>query len=53
MAHTLTNNGSDQAQLVPLLDGIKVNLRRNPREAARSTMALKPGRPLYAQRERI
>ena len=32
VAHTLTNNGSDQAQLAPLLDGIKANLKRNPDE---------------------
>jgi transposase len=34
VAHTLTNNGSDQAQLAPLLDGIKANLGRNPDEAS-------------------
>jgi transposase len=34
VAHTLTNNGSDQGQLVPLLDGIKANLGRNPDEAS-------------------
>jgi hypothetical protein len=34
VAHTLSNNGSDQAQFAPLLDAIKVNLRRNPDEAS-------------------
>jgi transposase len=34
VAHTLTNNGSDQAQLAPLLDGVKANLGRNPQEAS-------------------
>ena len=34
VAHTLTNNGSDQAQLAPLLDGVKANLGRNPDEAS-------------------
>ena len=31
-ARTLTNSSSDQAQLAPLLDGIKANLGRNPDE---------------------
>jgi transposase len=34
VAHTLTNNGSDQAQLTPLLQGIKANLKRNPDEVS-------------------
>jgi transposase len=34
VAQTLSNNGSDQAQLAPLLDGIKANLGRNPHEAS-------------------
>jgi transposase len=34
VAHTLSNNGSDQAQFAPLLDGIKTNLGRNPDEAS-------------------
>jgi transposase len=34
VAHTLTNNGSDQAQFAPLLDGIKTNLKRNPEEVS-------------------
>jgi transposase len=34
VAHTLSNNGNDQAQLGPLLDAIKVNLGRNPEEAS-------------------
>src|SRR6201987_4304601 len=34
VAHTLTNNGSDQGQLAPLLDGIKTNLGSNPDEAS-------------------
>ena len=34
VAHTLTNNGSDQGQLSPLLDGIKANLGSNPDEAS-------------------
>jgi transposase len=34
VAHTLSNNGSDQAQLAPLLDGIKTNLKRNPDEVS-------------------
>ena len=34
VAHTLTNNGSDQGQLAPLLNGIKANLGRNPDEAS-------------------
>lgn len=32
VAHTLSNNGSDQAQLVPLLGAIKANLGSNPDE---------------------
>jgi len=34
VAHTLSNNGSDQAQFAPLLDAIKANLARNPQEAS-------------------
>lgn len=34
VAHTLSNNGSDQTQFAPLLDGIKANLGRNPGEAS-------------------
>ncbi len=34
VAHTLSNNGSDQAQFAPLLDGIKTNLGRNPDEVS-------------------
>lgn len=34
VAHTLTNSSSDQAQLAPLLDGIRANLGRNPHEAS-------------------
>jgi transposase len=34
VAHTLSNNGSDQTQFAPLLDGIKANLGRNPHEAS-------------------
>jgi transposase len=34
VAHTLDNNGSDQAQFAPLLDGIKANLKRNPDEVS-------------------
>ena len=34
VAHTLDNNGSDQAQLVALLDAIKANLKRNPGEVS-------------------
>src|SRR3974390_817696 len=34
VAHTLSNNGNDQAQLVPLLDATKANLGRNPDEAS-------------------
>jgi transposase len=34
VAHTLTNNGSDQAQLAPLIDAIKINLKRNPQEVS-------------------
>jgi transposase len=32
VAQTLTNSSSDQAQMTPLLDGIKANLDRNPDE---------------------
>src|SRR5579883_868724 len=32
VAHTLSNNGNDQAQFVPLLDAIKASLGRNPDE---------------------
>ncbi len=32
VAQTLTNSSSDQAQLAPLLDGIRANLGRNPGE---------------------
>ena len=34
MAQTLTNSSSDQAQLAPLLDGIRANLGRNPDEVS-------------------
>jgi Transposase DDE domain len=34
VAHTLDNNGSDQAQFAPLLDAIKANLERNPDEVS-------------------
>jgi len=34
VAHTLSNNGSDQAQFAPLLDAIRLNLGRNPREVS-------------------
>ena len=34
VAHTLTNCSSDQAQLPPLLDGIRANLGRNPDEVS-------------------
>lgn len=34
VAQTLTNSSSDQAQLAPLLDGIKANLGRNPSEVS-------------------
>ena len=34
VAQTLSNNGNDQAQLAPLLTGIKTNLGRNPHEAS-------------------
>lgn len=34
VAQTLTNSANDQAQLAPLLDGIKANLRRNPAEVS-------------------
>ena len=34
VAHTLDNNGSDQAQFAPLLDTIKANLKRNPDEVS-------------------
>jgi transposase len=34
VAHTLTNASSDQAQLAPLLDGIRANLGRNPGEVS-------------------
>ena len=34
VAHTLSNNGNDQAQLAPLLDRIKANLGGNPREVS-------------------
>lgn len=34
VAQTLTNNSSDQGQLVPLLDRIRANLGRNPTEAS-------------------
>jgi len=34
VAHTLDNNGSDQAQFAPLLDAIKANIERNPDEAS-------------------
>ena len=34
VAHTLGNNGSDQAQFAPLLDAIKANLKRNPDEVS-------------------
>ena len=34
VAQTLTNSSSDQAQLAPLLDGIRANLGTNPDEAS-------------------
>jgi transposase len=34
VAHTLDNNGSDQAQFAALLDAIKANLKRNPDEVS-------------------
>jgi transposase len=34
VAHTLDNNGSDQAQFIPLLDAVKANLKRNPDEVS-------------------
>lgn len=34
VAQTLTNSSSDQAQLAPLLDGIRVNLGTNPDEVS-------------------
>ncbi len=34
VAHTLSNNGNDQAQFVPLLDAIKASLGRNPDEVS-------------------
>jgi transposase len=34
VAHTLSNNGSDQTQLAPLLGAIKANLKRNPHEVS-------------------
>lgn len=34
VAQTLTNSSSDQAQLPPLLDGIRANLGRNPGEVS-------------------
>jgi transposase len=34
VAHTLSNNGSDQAQFAVLLDGIKTNFKRNPDEVS-------------------
>jgi len=34
VAHTLSNNGNDQAQLAPLLDATKANLGRNPDEVS-------------------
>ena len=34
VAHTLSNNGNDQAQFAPLLNGIKANLGRNPDAAS-------------------
>lgn len=34
VAHTLSNNSNDQAQLAPLLDGIKANLGSNPNEVS-------------------
>lgn len=34
VAQTLTDSGSDQAQLVPLLDGVKANMGQNPAEVS-------------------
>ena len=34
VAHSLTQSMSDQDQLVPLIDGIKDNLGRKPKEAS-------------------
>jgi transposase len=34
VAQTLSNNGSDQAQLAPLLDDIKASFKRNPDEVS-------------------
>ena len=34
MAHSLTHSMSDQDQFVPLIDGIKDNLGRKPKQAS-------------------
>ncbi|HTO64891.1 MAG TPA: transposase, partial [Bradyrhizobium sp.] len=44
VAQALTNSSSDQAQLAPLLDGIRANLGRNPAEVSDRKIA----RPYHA-----
>ena len=47
VAHTLSNNGNDQAQFAPLLNGIKANLGRNPDE--HRPMQATARRPIFAR----
>ena len=39
VAHGLTNDGSDQAQLAPLLDAIHINTGRQPKEISAASLA--------------
>lgn len=53
VAHTLTNSPSDQAQLAPLLDAIKVNLGENPDEASADAGYCSQGNLRTLSRRRI
>lgn len=53
VAHTLSNNGSDQAQFAPLLAGIKANLRRNPQEVSADAGYCSAANLLTLSRRRI
>jgi transposase len=53
VAHTLSSNGSDQAQLAPLLNGIKSNLGRNPEEVSADAGYCSAGNLRTLSRRRI
>lgn len=53
VAHTLSNNGRDQAQFAPLLDGVKRNLGRNPKEVSADAGYCSAGNLRTLSRRRI